>query len=70
MFLSGYNFETPPWQVSPEGIITVNPPTGLRTLNMRTTMFFGYTFITLAMSMRLTDIGSQYLVVVVDAKCE
>ncbi|MFM9487181.1 DUF1254 domain-containing protein [Pseudomonas monachiensis] len=70
LFLGGYNFETPPPQVSPEGAISVNPPTGARTLNVRTTMFFGYTFITPAMIMRLTDIGSQYLVGVADAKGE
>ena len=33
-------------------------------------MFFAYTFITPAMIMRLTDIGSQYLVAFVDAKDE
>ena len=49
-------------EVSADGVITPNPPTGARTLNVRTTMFFGYTFITPAMIMRLTDIGSQYLV--------
>ncbi|WP_307235684.1 DUF1214 domain-containing protein [Pararhizobium capsulatum] len=31
-------------------------------------MFFGYTFITPAMIMRLTEIGSQYLVQTVDSK--
>jgi len=33
-------------------------------------MFFGYTFITPAMIMRLTDIGSQYLIQTVDSKGE
>ena len=33
-------------------------------------MFFGYTFITPAMIMRLTDIGSQYLIAFVDSKGE
>ncbi|KQW34933.1 hypothetical protein ASD02_17120 [Ensifer sp. Root1252] len=70
LFLGGYDMETPPPEVSPEGVISVNPPTGARTLNVRTTMFFGYTFITPAMIMRLTDIGSQYLVQTVDSKGE
>ena len=68
LFVSGYDMETPPPEVSAEGIITPNPPTGARTLNVRTTMFFAYTFITPAMIMRLTDIGSQYLVAFVDSK--
>ena len=68
LFLGGYNMETPPPEVSADGVITLNPPTGARTLNVRTTMFFGYTFITPAMIMRLTDIGSQYLIQAVDSK--
>jgi hypothetical protein len=70
LFASGYNFETPPPQVNAEGVITPYPPTGARTLNARTTMFFAYTFITPAMIMRLTDVGSQYLIGFVDAKGE
>jgi hypothetical protein len=70
LFVSGYNFETPPPQVSAEGVITPYPPTGARTLNVRTAMFFAYTFITPAMIMRLTDIGSQYLVDFVDSRGE
>ena len=67
LFLGGYNMETPPPQVSADGVITPYPPTGARTLNVRTVMFFGYTFITPAMIMRLTDIGSQYLIQTVDS---
>ncbi len=70
LFLGGYNMETPPPEVSADGTITVNPPTGARTLNVRTAMFFGYTYITPAMIMRLTDIGSQYLIQTVDSKGE
>ena len=40
LFLGGYNFETPPPQVSADGAITPYPPTGARTLNVRTAMFF------------------------------
>jgi hypothetical protein len=68
LFLGGYNFEVPPPQVSPEGVITPYPPTGARTLNVRTVMFFAYTYITPAMIMRLTDIGSQYVIAFVDSK--
>jgi hypothetical protein len=70
LFLGGYNMETPPPQVSADGVITPYPPTGARTLNVRTVMFFGYTYITPAMIMRLTDIGSQYLIQAVDSKGE
>jgi hypothetical protein len=70
LFLGGFKMETPPPQVSADGTITPYPPTGARTLNVRTAMFFGYTFITPAMIMRLTDIGSQYLIQTVDTKGE
>jgi hypothetical protein len=70
LFLGGYNMETPPPQVSANGVITPYPPTGARTLNVRTVMFFGYTYITPAMIMRLTDIGSQYLIQAVDSNGE
>jgi hypothetical protein len=67
LFQGGYNFETPPPEVSADGTITVNPPTGARTLNSRTAMFYYATGITPAMIMRLTDIGSQYLGAFVDS---
>ena len=67
LFVGGYNFETPPPQVSADGVITAYPPTGARTLNARTCMFFYATGITPAMCMRLTDIGSQYIGTFVDA---
>ena len=61
LWVGGYNFETPPPEVSADGVITVNPPTGARTLNARPAFFFYATYITPAMIMRLTGIGSQYL---------
>ena len=70
LFVGGYNFETPPPQVSADGVITPYPPTGARTLNARTSMFFYATGITPAMCMRLTDIGSQYIGTFVDANGE
>ena len=70
LWAGGYNFETPPPEVSTTGAITVNPPTGARTLNSRTAMFFYATYITPAMIMRLTGIGSQYLGAFVDSNGE
>ena len=54
--------------MSADGAIKPYPPTGYRTLNARTAMFFYATGITPAMIMRLTDIGSQYLAAFVDSK--
>lgn len=68
LFVGGYTMETPPPQVSPAGVVTPYPPTGYRTLNARTAMFFYATGITSAMIMRLTDISSQYLGAFVDSK--
>jgi hypothetical protein len=70
LFVGGYNFETPPPKVSADGTITPYPPTGARTLNSRTAMFFYATGITPAMVMRLTGIGSQYLGAFKDSKGE
>ena len=53
LFVGGYNFETPPPMVTPEGIVPF-PATGSRKLHARTTFFYGYTGITPAMCMRLT----------------
>ena len=62
--------ETPPPQVSSTGVITPYPPTGARTLDSRTAMFYYATGITPAMCMRLTEIGSQYLGAFTDSKGE
>ena len=58
--MSGYEFETPIPMITPEGAKPF-PPTGYRTLDARTRFFYGITGITPAMAMRLTGIGSQYL---------
>jgi hypothetical protein len=68
LFVGGYNFETPPPQVSASGVVTPYPSTGYRTLDARTGMFYYATGITPAMCMRLTEIGSQYLGAFVDSK--
>lgn len=66
LFVGGYNFETPPPMVTKDGIKPY-PATGARTLNARTLFFIGYTGITPAMCMRISGIGSQYLVTSKDA---
>ena len=67
LFVGGYNFETPPPMVTAEGIVPFQA-TGSRKLHARTTFFYGYTGITPAMCMRLTGVGSQYLVAFKDAR--
>jgi hypothetical protein len=66
LWVGGYSFETPPPLVTKEGIKPL-PPTGARALNSRTAFFYGYTGITPAMCMRLTEVGSQYLIATKDA---
>ena len=66
LFVTGYQFETPIPEITPEGVKPF-PPTGYRTLNARTNFFYGITGITPAMAMRLPGVGSQYLWANVDA---
>jgi hypothetical protein len=66
LWVGGFNFETPPPLVTEEGIKPV-PPTGARKLHARTNFFYGYTGITPAMCMRLTGLGSQYVMANKDA---
>lgn len=75
LFVSGYQFETPIPEITgpvrdgqriPEGV-KVAPPTGFRMLDARTLFFYAYTGITPAMAMRLTGVGSQYLLATLDA---
>ena len=61
LWQGGYNYETPPPAVTKDGIVP-NPPTGYRMLNARFGFFAIATGVTPAMCMRLTDIGSQYLI--------
>jgi hypothetical protein len=67
LFPAGYTFDTPPPEVTPDGIKPF-PSTGARKLNLRTLFFYGYTGITPAMCMRLTNLGSQYLVAFKDVE--
>lgn len=66
LFVTGHDFETPIPMITKEGVKPF-PPTGYRTMDARTSFFYGVTGITPAMAMRLTDIGSQYLFAMVDA---
>ncbi len=66
LFETGYQFETPIPLITREGAKPF-PPTGYRTLNARTSFFYGITGITPAMAMRLTHVGSQYLFANFDA---
>ena len=67
LWVGGYDFETPPPQVSANGVITAYPPTGVRTLDARTAFFYYATGITPAMIMRVPGLGSQYLWAFTDA---
>jgi hypothetical protein len=66
LFVTGYEFETPIPFITPEGVKPF-PPTGYRTMDARTNFFYGVTGITPAMTMRMTGIGSQYLLTLLDA---
>ncbi|MGB5831662.1 MAG: DUF1254 domain-containing protein [Thiohalocapsa sp.] len=66
LFASGYQFETPIPEITKDGAKPF-PPTGYRQLNARTSFMYGYIGITPAMAMRLTGIGSQYLLTTQDA---
>jgi hypothetical protein len=69
LWVGGYSFETPPPLVTKGGIEPL-PATGARTLNARTSFFYAYTGITPAMCMRLTGVGSQYIVAFKDSEGE
>ena len=67
LFEGGSDFETPPPEVTKEGIKPY-PPTGYRTLDARFGFFSVATGVTPAMCMMLRDIGSQYLIAGVDSE--
>jgi hypothetical protein len=66
LFVTGYEFETPIPMITREGAKPFSP-TGYRTMDARTNFFYGVTGITPGMAMRLTGIGSQYLLATLDA---
>lgn len=66
LFQSGYQFETPIPEITADGA-KPNPPTGHRQNDARLSFFYMATGITPAMAMRLTHVGSQYLIATKDA---
>ena len=66
LWVGGYTFETPPPLVTKEGIKPF-PATGVRKLHSRTSFLYAATGVSPAMCMRLTGLGSQYLMAVKDA---
>ena len=61
LFEGGFEFLTPPPKITANGVEQF-PGDGARKINSRISFFYPYTFITPAMCMRLTGIGSQYLI--------
>lgn len=67
LFVGGYEFLTPPPQITPQGVQKIDGD-GARKLHARSSFFYIATGITPAMCMRLTEIGSQYLMSYMDSK--
>jgi hypothetical protein len=67
LWQGGYDFQTPPPLVTKEGIKPF-PPTGARTLDSRAAFYYAYTMDSPGMIMRLTNVGSQYLMSFTDAE--
>jgi hypothetical protein len=65
LFVGGFEFTNPPPNVTADGVQPF-PNKGARQLHSRTSMFYTATAITPAMCMRLTGVGSQYLISNVD----
>ena len=66
LFAGGYEFMDPPPALTADGV-EHSPSDGARKLNSRIAFFYPATGITPAMCMRLTGIGSQYLIASRDA---
>ena len=69
LFIGGYSFDTPPPEVTPHGA-EAYPFVGHKRLDARFGFFFFATGISPAMCMRLTGIGSQYLIAAIDSEGE
>ena len=65
LWTGGFEFTNPPPMITADGIKPF-PNKGARRLHSRTSFFYTATGTTPAMSMRLTNVGSQYLVANVD----
>lgn len=66
LFEGGYSWTTPPPEIGDKGEIIPYEYTGARRLTARSSFFYVATGVTPAMCMRLTGIGSQYLLNNVD----
>jgi hypothetical protein len=66
LFVGGFEFTNPPPSITAEGVQPF-PNKGARQLHSRTSFFYTATAVTPAMCMRLTNVGSQYLIANVDA---
>ena len=69
LFTGGYQFLDPPPEITADGPVA-GPSDGARKLNSRIAFFYPATGITPAMCMRLTGIGSQYLIAMHDSDGE
>jgi hypothetical protein len=69
LWAGGFDFTNPPPMITADGIKPF-PDQGARRLHSRTSFFYTATGITPAMCMRLTNVGSQYLIANVDADGE
>jgi hypothetical protein len=69
LFTGGYQFLDPPPQITADGVVLAESD-GARKLNARTAFFYLATVVTPAMCMRLTGIGSQYLLCTRDSEGE
>ncbi|MFF1872048.1 DUF1254 domain-containing protein [Kitasatospora herbaricolor] len=66
LFVGGFDWSVPPPEITADGVKPYPATTG-RALNSRTAFFYIATADTPAMCMRLTGVGSQYLVVALDS---
>jgi hypothetical protein len=69
LWVGGYEFLTPPPAITADGV-EQSPSDGARKLNSRIAFLYPATGVTPAMCMRLTGIGSQYLIASRDAHGE
>ncbi len=66
LFTGGYDFMNPPPQILKNGVVEPSVNRGARQIHSRTSFFYVATGATPAMVMRLTNVGSQYLIANVD----
>ena len=63
LWVGGYEFLDPPHQITADGVVR-EPSDGARKLNSKIAFLYPATGVTPAMCMRLTGVGSQYLIAV------